>query len=140
MPQYYTLCPKNVTRLTCCNLTCTHERILTIFDRSVIDKIGNQTCFIFPPHHTSVSTLPSKTKNPEITLFHLMNAVCCLANIRRTRHVEISLTASISLTIRRASWHVSELACYRCLGPPLRRPHLISVGSSVLCRLHLNLP
>jgi len=55
---------KNVSPLTCYNLDI-HDPIEIIFDRSVTDKVGNQTVLCFPPHLSSASTLPCETGNPD---------------------------------------------------------------------------
>jgi len=43
----YTLCLKKVPHLTCYNLDI-HDPITTIFDRSVTEKVRNQTMLCFP--------------------------------------------------------------------------------------------
>ena len=43
----YTLCPKNVSRLTCYNLDI-HDPIMVIFGRSVTEKVENQMMLCFP--------------------------------------------------------------------------------------------
>jgi len=52
---------KNVTTLSRYNSDI-HELILIIFGTNVPEKVGNQRCFIFPPHLTSASVLPGEMK------------------------------------------------------------------------------
>jgi len=55
----------------------------------VAEKVGNQTCVIFPPHLNIASALPEETGNPEIASFHL-NAACFLPkNIKHITQSEL---------------------------------------------------
>ena len=51
-----------------------HEWILIIIGRNVAEKVRNQMCFIFSPHLTSASALPSKTL--EMQKLHKMLYYC----------------------------------------------------------------
>jgi len=58
-----TLCPKNVTTLSCYN-SDTHELISIMFGISVIEEVGNEKVLYFPTHLNNASVLPGETGNP----------------------------------------------------------------------------
>jgi len=64
---------------------------LTIFSTNVVEKVGNQLHFIFPPHLTSASALPGEIGNPKIASFHL-NAACFFT--KKTRNTVKNITWS----------------------------------------------
>ena len=61
---------KNVTTLSRYNSDI-HESILIIFGTNVPEKVGNQRCFIFPPHLTSASVLPDEMKKDKTSSLSL---------------------------------------------------------------------
>jgi len=94
-------------------------------------KTANKRRYNFPPGLISVSALPCKTGNTEITSFYF-NAdydVCCFAN-KNTKHVKIiSCHRDTSLyftrkKINRGTWHMAQ---------SVQRTNMHTVGVHHVC-------
>jgi len=83
--ELYTVCQKNVPSLTC--YLDIDDPVTIIFGRSVTKKVKIRRCFVFPPHLSSTSALPCKTRKPWNWIFSLKH---CMFLCQRTHKTHLN--------------------------------------------------